>query len=113
MSKQQGDRKEQRTLATCLLLLARHALDVELQLLALQHEAVAPPALPRPRRDAREQPARVELRVEVRVEDAPLLTRRDLALDRAALLLLLIIIGALLLALWYSSSCFSFMLSVR
>merc|ERR1711934_603981 len=77
--------------SACLLLLPRHPLDVELELLALEQEAVASAALAGPRRDARKQAASVELRVEVGVEHTALLASSDLLLHTFRLLLLLLL----------------------
>merc|ERR1719421_1589334 len=74
------------------LLLARHTLDVELQLLALKDEPIAPAALTRARRDACIQPTSVELRVDVGIEHATLLARRKLLGNRFALLGLLLLL---------------------
>merc|ERR1719373_2479 len=74
---------------------------VEGELLALEHVAVAAPALPRPRGDAGEEPAALELLLDHGVQLLLGLARLELEDDVAALLLLLLclLLSALLAAL--------------
>lgn len=71
---------ERATVPARLLLLARHLLDVKLELLALQDVTVAPAALAGAGRNRGQQTARVELGVDVGVHHLLRLTGQDLLL---------------------------------